>query len=146
MKPRSKHSRVAALLAISLLLRGCTASPPALKHAMVEVLTDSMKNGYLIEIHTRNPVGSVNAFISRERWLIVTIVDSTLTTDKLESYRSPIVDSVEVAHFRTSLKLAFRLTLPVDAAEVIHENPSRNILISLFASPRDKGDRPHPKR
>lgn len=89
-------------------------------------------NGYLLRIVAENQVGEAAAFIGPGNWLIVTVADSTLELKEEDSFRSPLVDSVEVTRFATATQVSLRLTRPVGAVEVIRQKPENEILISLF--------------
>lgn len=100
---------------------------------------ESLENGHLINIRADRPVGAVSALVTSAQWLVVTIADSVLDATNIETFRSSLIDTVEITHFPTGLQLAFHLTVNVDAVEVIHANPSREILLSLFTSRKKEG-------
>ena len=103
---------------------------------MLDMRIESLENGHLVHIRVDRPVGSVTALVTTGQWLVVTIADSLLDAKKIESSRSSLIDTVEITNFPTVLQLAFHLTIEVDAVEVIHADPSEDILISLFTPRR----------
>lgn len=128
---------ITALLAAGLFLSSCAVFAPAMKLGVLEMTTETLKNGYLIQIRVDRPVGAVSAVVSRGNWLLVTFVDSLLDAEELESFTSEFIDSVEITHFSSALQLALHLTVAVSSVDVIHVDPSREVMISLF-SPEGK--------
>ena len=131
---------IPASLAASLFLYSCAIFTPAMKLGVLEMTTETLKNGYLIQIKADRPVGSVGAVVTRGNWLLVTIADSLLDADALEEIRSEFIDSVEITNFSSALQLAFHLTVTVGSVEVIHVDPSREVLISLFSAEGKTGE------
>lgn len=119
---------VVVLVAIS----SCAIIAPTARPAAVEVNAMTMGNGHLLEISAGRSFGPVTALLTPDRWLIVTIVDTLLTPGDLRSFRALFVDSVDVVQFPTALQIAFRITVPVEAVEVVHEDPGPVAQISLF--------------
>lgn len=93
---------------------------------------EELSNGYLVHIVTSHPVGEVSTAISSGNWLLITIADSTIVAPSLESVRSPLVDSVEVAIFQSALQISLHLTRAVSTIDIIHRVPSTDVMISLF--------------
>ncbi len=93
---------------------------------------EKLGNGYLVRIVAENNVGEGSAFVGPDNWLIVTIADSTFQLQGVESFQSPLVDSVEVTPFRTAVQIAFHMTKEVEKVELIRQKPPNEILISLF--------------
>ena len=139
VKTSRKKFMVSLAIAAGLVLQSCAVFKPGASTAVLEVSSRSLMNGHLIQIVIDRPVGTVTAFVSRGNWLIVTLEDSLLDTPDVESFRSQFTDSVEVTRFPVALQLAFHLTITVEAVEVIHEEPSPEVLISLFANPKKRG-------
>jgi len=126
------RSVVPVSLVACLLLSSCAIFTPATRLGVVDVKTETLKNGHLIQLRVDRPVGPVSAVVTQGNWLLVTFVDSLLDANALESFRSEFIDSVEITHFPSALQLSFHLTVAVDAVEVVHVEPSRDVLISLF--------------
>jgi len=93
---------------------------------------EKMQNGYLFKIRTEHPVGDVSAFVGPGNWLLVTVVDSLLDTTRIAAFRSSLVDTVEVRHFRSAFQFSLHFTTRISRVEVVHDNPGREILISVF--------------
>lgn len=131
------NPRYLLFVAVFLLLSSCSVFTPAIRTGTLDMRIESLENGHLMHIRVDRPVGSVTALVTTGQWLVVTIADSLLDAKKIESSRSSLVDTVEITNFSTVLQLAFHLTVGVDAVEVIHDDPSQDILISLF-TPRKR--------
>ena len=123
-----------------LFLFSCSVFTPAIKTGVLDMTIESMENGHLVNIRVDRPVGAVSALVTPSQWLVVTIADSVLDAKNIESFRSDLIDTVEITRFPTVLQLTFHLTVNVDAVEVIHADPSQDILISLFASRKKRGN------
>ncbi len=117
-----------------LLVSSCSIFTPAIKTGTLDMRIESLQNGHLVHIRVDRPVGSVSALVTPAQWLVVTIADSVLDAKNIESFRSSLIDTVEITYFPTVLQLSFHLTIPVDAVELIHADPSQDVLISLFSS------------
>lgn len=124
---------IPAAFAAGVVLCSCAIFTPAMKFGVLEMTTETLKNGYLIQIKADRPVGTVGAVVTSGNWLLVTFADSLLDADALEEFRSEFIDSVEITHFSSALQLALHLTVAVGSVEVIHVDPSREVLISLFS-------------
>jgi hypothetical protein len=124
-----------------LFLSSCSVSTPAIKTGVLDMTIENMENGHLVNIRIDRPVGAVSALVTTAQWLIVTIEDSLLDTKNLESFRSDLIDTVEITRFPTALQLTLHLTIGVDAVEVIHANPGQDVLLSLFTSKKRAGEK-----
>lgn len=90
-------------------------------------------NGYLIELSGRKPVKDVTAFISKDNWLIITLVDATVDFDRLRSWKpDDLISSVQIVGYSTSVQLTLKLKENFRSCEVVHPPGSSHIDISLF--------------
>lgn len=132
MNPRIRCSFILGSVAAGIFFSSCAVVAPTMKPEALTISTEALKNGHLIQIRAGHPVGPVTALLSQGRWVIVTIADTLLDLEKSRLFRSRLVDSVDVARFSIACQIAFRLTVDVDAVEVIHADPGSDILLSLF--------------
>lgn len=141
MRVRMMRSLGILLLTVSmaLWLTDCERKLGGVEYVGVE----KMQNGYLFRIRTEHPVGDVSAFVGPGNWLLVTVVDSLLDTTRIAAFRSSLVDTVEVRHFPSAFQFSLHFTTRIDRVEVVHDNPGREILISVF---RDKEEARASKR
>ncbi len=96
---------------------------------------EKKENGYLVELIVGKPISDVSAFISKDNWLVVTLVDATVDFDRLRSWEpDDLTSSVEVFGYRTSVQLTLKLRINFRSCEVVHAKGSNNIEISLFGS------------
>lgn len=121
-----------AVVSALLWLSGCARKPGGIEHVEIEKLD----NGYLLRLRTEYPVGDVTAFVGPGNWLLITVADSTLDTTRIAQLRTSLVDSVEIGSFQTALQISLHMTIPIDRVEVVHQNPSKDVLISLFRKRR----------
>jgi hypothetical protein len=134
INPNSRRFIVLTSLVAALFLYSCSVITSTMKPGAVDISTETRKNGHLVQIRFGHPVGPVTALLAQGHWLVVTIADTLLDVDGLESFRSSTIDSVDVTRFSIALQLAFHLTIEANAVEVIHDDPSREVLISLFTN------------
>ncbi len=121
------------LVAACLSVGSCAVLRLTSTRDMVEVRSQSLDNGYLIALSADRPIGEVTAFITRGRWLVVTVADSLLDVGDLATSKPSFVDSVEVTKFPSVLQLAFRLTVRVEHVEIVQNHIRPDVWISLFS-------------
>jgi HAMP domain-containing protein len=119
------------VLSCAIFIGACSLFAP-LKSTGASIEIEELSNGYLIHIVTDQPVGEVSAFLSSGNWLLITIADSTIEDLSIESIHSEFVDSAEVNSFPSAVQISLHLTMIVDALDVLHEDQSSNIMISVF--------------
>ena len=125
----SSRLAVIELLVLMVLLgTDCSRRPGGIEYLGIE----KMENGYLFRLRTEHQVGDVSAFVGPGNWVLITVADSTLDTTNMASLRSGIVDSLEIQKFESAFQLSLHLKTPIGRVEVVHRNPSNEILISLF--------------
>lgn len=137
LRKKVKEAAIPFVCAAVLMLSSCGIFSPA-GAGLASLTVEQLSNGYLIRIVAENDVGEAAAFVRPDNWLIVTIADSTLRMKELTTFRSTLVDSVEVTPFATAVQVSLRLTKQVDAVEVIRQKPVNEILISLFLRKQKK--------
>lgn len=91
-----------------------------------------MENGYLLELPAGDRQPQVEALVTQQRWVILTIVDPAYDAAYLERFSSPHIDSVEVAHFASAVQLSFRFRTDVLQATVVSSPSDPSILVSVF--------------
>jgi hypothetical protein len=138
MNSNAGRSLILASFTAGIFLSSCVVITSTTKPAALEISTETLTNGHLIQIRTGHPVGPVTALLAQRRWLVVTIADTALDADGLEVFRSSFIDSVQTTRFSIALQIAFRLTVDADVVDVIHVEPSRDVLISLFTGRNKK--------
>jgi hypothetical protein len=122
-----------SLIALLALFNSCSVFSPQL-FDVSDIAVQKEQNGYLVEISAHRPIGDVSAFISKDNWLVITLVGATVDFDRLRSRRQDdLISEVEVVGFRTSVQLTLKLKQNFRSCEVIHPKETDNIQISLFA-------------
>ena len=115
------------------LLSSCSVLSPA-KFDVSDMSVEKEKNGYLVRISVNKPISDVAAFISKDNWLVVTLVGATVDFDRLRSWEpDDLISNVEVIGYKTSVQLTLKLKQSFHSCEVVHMKQGDNIDISLFA-------------
>ncbi len=118
--------------AIAFFLCSCGSFiPPSYDISNLNV--EQKQNGYLVELTAHRPIKDVSAFISKDNWLIITLVGATVDFDRLRT-RSPddLISQVQVVGYSTSVQLTLKLKKDFRSCDVMHPPGSDNIDISLF--------------
>ena len=115
------------------LLSSCSVLSPA-KFDVSDMSVEKEKNGYLVRISVNKRISDVAAFISKDNWLVVTLVGATVDFDRLRSWEpDDLISNVEVIGYKTSVQLTLKLKQSFHSCEVVHMKQGDNIDISLFA-------------
>ena len=102
--------------------------------SVTDMRVEKRGNGYLVELSCRKPIQDVTAFISKDNWLIITLVGATVDFDGLR-FRKPddLVSSVQVVGYSTSVQLTLKLKESFRSCDIVHARSGDNIEISLFS-------------
>ncbi len=126
---------------ISLLLSVCVAgifnscatfSSPSYDISGVRV--EHKKNGYLVDLRVNHAVGDVAAFISKDNWLIVTVVGATVDFDRLRAMEpNGLITECQIVGSRTSVQVTLKLREEFRSCEVIRSPDGTDVSIALFS-------------
>ncbi len=134
MSYRSVYTALVGLatLLLAASLNSC-ASFSTSAYDVSGISVQQKENGYLIELAARRPVKEVTAFISKDNWLIITLVGATVDFDRLRTW-SPdeLISQVQVVGYSTSVQLTLKLRKDFHTCDVVHPPGSNNIDIALF--------------
>jgi AMIN domain len=121
-----------ALFSSATFLSSCASFSPS-TYGISDVIVEQKQNGYLIELPAQRPVKDVTAFISKDNWLVITLVGATVDFDRLRT-RQPdeLIAEVQVVGYATSVQLTLKLKKDFRSCDVIHPPGSDDIGISLF--------------
>lgn len=99
---------------------------------IVGLSSETMKNGYLIRIHTTRRLTSVDRFLRNNVWLYVTVSNATADTAQLNKILPfGIVRELISVQSPTSVQLTFFLAKKISGAEIIQDPASNDILVAL---------------
>jgi hypothetical protein len=125
---------VLLLVILSLTLLSSCATVFSSAYDVSAMTVEKKDNGCLVELSIRKPIKDISALISRDNWLVITLVGATVDFDRLRSWEpDDLVSEVEVIGFRTSVQLTLKLRQSFRSCEVVHPTDSNKIDISLFA-------------
>ncbi len=104
-----------------------------LTYDISDLSVQQKQNGYLIELSAHRPIEDVTAFISKDNWLVITLVGATVDFDRLRM-RKPdeLISEVQVVGYSTSVQLTLKLKRDFRSCDVIHAPGNSTIDISLF--------------
>ncbi|MBM2841893.1 MAG: N-acetylmuramoyl-L-alanine amidase [Bacteroidetes bacterium] len=89
-------------------------------------------NGMLIRIPVNRPLHEFESWLKKDGWLYVTIADAKADVDAINKLKPVgMVKRIVAIQSPTSVQLTFKLSGKIAASEIIKEEPSNNILISL---------------
>ena len=91
-------------------------------------------NGYLLELSVRKPIEDVSAIVTRDNWLLITLVGATVDFERFRSWKpDDLIAEVQVVGTKTSVQLTVKLKEKFRTCEVTHDKASDNVEISLFS-------------
>jgi hypothetical protein len=118
---------------LSLTLFSSCATVFSSAYDVSAMTVENKENGCLVELSARKPIKDVTAFVSRDNWLVITLVGATVDFDRLRSWESDdLVSEVEVVGYRTSVQLTLKLKKIFRTCEVVRPKGTNNVEISLF--------------
>ncbi len=122
-----------AVVLLAAFFYSCAALSPA--EAVVSALRfDQKLNGCLVELVSNRRPGEVEAFITHDNWLIITIVGATVDFDRLRSTEpNDLISMCQVVGSRTSVQLSLKLKQEFRSCEVVRGPSDTNVSIALFA-------------
>lgn len=89
-------------------------------------------NGMLIRIPASRPLTDFESWLKQDGWLYVTIADARADVDALNKLKPVgLVRKIVAIQSPTSVQLTFRLSGKIAASEIIKEDNSNDILITL---------------
>ncbi len=129
---RRSAARTAGILLLLGFWAGCGLFSSRTSERFAAPSVVHMENGYLLELPAGDRQPQVEALVTQQRWVILTIVDPAYDAAYLERFSSPHIDSVEVAHFASAVQLSFRFRTDVLQATVVSSPSDPSILVSVF--------------
>ena len=119
-------------IALAALLGSC-ATFSSSSYDISDIRVELKQNGSLIELPASRPIKDVTAFISKDDWLIVTLVGASVDFDRLRK-REPddLLSRVQVVGYSTSVQLTLKLKKHFRSCEVVRPPGINTIDISLF--------------
>jgi len=129
---RVSLQRACFALAVAVSLAGCGLLPSASVTRTPVVSLELKENGFLIDLPGNDRHPQVEALVTQEHWVIVTIVDPLFDLEPFDRFTSPHVDSVEVTRFTSAVQVALRFSDHVGEAYVVSSPSDPFIRISVF--------------
>jgi len=113
------------------VLRVGTESPTSL-FDIPTVHLEPKTNGMLIRIPSNKRIEDVESWLRQDGWLYVTLVDVKADVKTINAIRETgIVKDVVAIQSPTSVQLTFKLTGKIAASEILREEGSQDILVSV---------------
>jgi N-acetylmuramoyl-L-alanine amidase len=90
-------------------------------------------NGYLIRIFSDRKLRDVEAWMSRNNWLYITIANANVNMDGIQAIRSfDFISKLDITTYRTAVQIAMKLADDIGHYELIPDRESNDILIALY--------------
>jgi N-acetylmuramoyl-L-alanine amidase len=103
-------------------------------------------NGTLIRISSAKKLQDIESWLRHDNWLYVTIPDARADTSAINTMRpSGIVKRIVAIQTPTSVQLTFRLSGKIATSELVRDEGSNDVLISVRAEGSEELLKPPPK-
>ncbi len=130
-------SLVLALAGIALSLGSCVPFI-ASRYDVTDMNVERKSNGYLVVFTATKPVDDVEAFVSQSDWLIVTIANASVDSEKLSSASfHGIFRKIETQKFKSSVQVSLQLAQKFEKAEVVRDPDTYDFFVELFPAPKE---------
>ncbi len=121
------------------------AAPAKLSYNITGVDVEEKNNGSLLRIHSIEKLHDVERFQQENEWLYLTIPGGRADTVALaKKFPSGIIKKIVPIQSATSLQLSFQLRNKIGASEIMEDQGSSDILVSLHIA--EENITPPPKR
>lgn len=108
--------------------------PSSSAYDIPNVLLEPKANGMLVRIVSGKHIADVESWLRQDGWLYVTLVDVKADIKGINAIRpSGIVKDIVAIQSPTSVQLTFKLAGKIEASEILRENGSQDILVSIRA-------------
>lgn len=134
MKTAPANAVLSAIVCLGSVsfLSSCASLSPSV-YDISDVIVQQKQNGSLIELPAHHPIEDVTAFISKDNWLVITLVGATVDFDRLRTWApNDLISQVQVVGYSTSVQLTLKLKKDFHSCDVVHPPGSNNIDIALF--------------
>jgi N-acetylmuramoyl-L-alanine amidase len=110
------------------------AAPPSASSGfdINSVSFERKANGLLIRIHATRPLGDSESWLRQDGWLYVTIAEAKADTATINAMKpDDMVKRIVAIQSPTSVQLTFRLSGAVAASEILRDEQSHDLIVSL---------------
>jgi N-acetylmuramoyl-L-alanine amidase len=108
--------------------------PSSSAYDIPTVLLEPKANGMLVRIVSAKRIADVESWLRQDGWLYVTLVDVKADVKGINAIKpSGIVKDIVAIQSPTSVQLTFKLAGKIEASEILRENGSQDILVSIRA-------------
>ncbi len=130
---RLGRTYLVALVSFAVAFSSCSSFlSPA--YDITGIRVEQKKNGFLVDLLARHKLGDVGAIITRDNWLIVTIVGATVDFDNLRSMEpNDLFSMCQVVGSKTSVQLTLKLKQDFRSCEVVRGPTDSDVSIALFS-------------
>jgi N-acetylmuramoyl-L-alanine amidase len=126
----------------SLTMGGTRTGPD---NEISAITLDEKTNGTLIRIRSASKLSDIETWLRQDNWLYVTIPDARADTTALNATPGAgVVRGVVAIQTPTALQLTFRLTGKIATSEVIRDELSNDLLISVRSAGSEEKVAPPP--
>ena len=99
-----------------------------------DLRVEQKKNGYLVDLVAHRQIGDVAAFVTRDNWLIITMVDATVDFDRLRAIEpNDLISTCQVVGSKTSVQLTLKLKKEFRSCEVVRGPSITDVSVALFS-------------
>jgi N-acetylmuramoyl-L-alanine amidase len=111
------------------------SKPSSSAYDIPNVLLEPKANGMLVRIVSGKRIADVESWLRQDGWLYVTLVDVRADIKGINAIKpSGIVKDIVAIQSPTSVQLTFKLAGKIEASEILRENGSQDILLSIRTS------------
>lgn len=115
----------------TLVLRDSTPDPES-RFDITGLHVEQRLNGYLMTVRTSRPLGTVESWLKPDGWLFLTVEHALADTVALRSVRTGgAIRQILIFQSPTSVQITIKVAPDVEAAEVVKDPNSNNLLVNL---------------
>ncbi len=106
------------------------------RYDVTDLNVERKSNGYLVVFMASKHIDDVEAFVSQSDWLIVTIANASIDSEKLSSASfHGIIRKIETQKFDSSVQVSLQLAKKFERAEVVRDPDTYSFYVELFPAP-----------
>ena len=123
------------LAGITIILDSCSSFLRT-QYDVSDLKIEKKLNGYLLKFTANKRIEDMEAFVSQSDWLIVTIANATVDTEKIKSAEFPgIIQEIQTENFGLSVQVSLKLSRKPGKVEVVRDPELYDFYIDLFENP-----------
>ncbi len=135
MKFPSYLKRCVILSAAAISLTSCTSlyTSRTTSFNVLGIYPEKRENGYVFRIEAAEDIGKVEAWISQDNWLYMSIPDTSVDTSQLNSLAGcPVVSNMQFFRYTGSVQVTLRLKQKFDHVSVLNYPDDNDVYVVLY--------------